>query len=153
MLRLLQRNSLTSVPFLAGKPKKQPKAESPEWDPGYLEPLRKRRMMELEMNYTLQEILVYVVYLVVIVIISNGNRNVNSFYMKDQLTTAVVHGGLLCGRPDGEECDMKEEDFPKWFNPRTEKWEVNPYRDFMKVEISLQHTKYRMSSDLEKTRI
>ena len=67
-----------------------PKAESPEWAPSFLEPLRHRRMLELEMNHKLQEMLVYLVYLVVIVILSNGNKDVNSFYMKDQLSTTVV---------------------------------------------------------------
>ena len=42
------------------------------------------------MNHKLQEMLVYLVYLVVIVILSNGNKDVNSFYMKDQLSTTVV---------------------------------------------------------------
>ena len=85
------------------------------------------------MNHTMQEILVYLVYLVIIIIISNGNRDVNSFYMKDTLATEIVHGGLQCGRDSFEDCDDNDELFPKWFNPRTEEWEPNPYVDFMKV--------------------
>ena len=93
--------------------------------------------------------MVYLVYLTIVIIVAQGNRDPNSFYMKvrltssywfmikcflfqDNLQTTLVHGGLLCGRnADGEPC--KEEDLPTWQNPFSGKEEPNPYVDFMKV--------------------
>ena len=54
----------------------------PEFDPAYLEPVRFRRMQEGEMNTVIQDICVYLIYVVIVLIVSFGNRDINSFYMK-----------------------------------------------------------------------
>ena len=120
---------------IAGRMQKN-KAEMPELDPAYLEPLRFRRVQEGEMNAVIQDILVYLVYLSIVIVVAQGNRDPNSFYMKDNLMTTLVHGGLTCGRPgDGKEDTRckEEEDLPTWSNPFTGRTEYNPYVDFMKV--------------------
>ena len=53
-------------------------------------------------------------------------------YQKDNLQTTLVHGGLVCGRPEGTPCN-KFKDLPKWVNPITNKLEANPFVDFMQV--------------------
>ena len=52
--------------------------------------------------------------------------------MKDNLQTTLVHGGLLCGRPEGDPCE--DEDLPLWKNPLSQDLEPNPYADFMQVQ-------------------
>ena len=99
----------------ARKPTK-PKAFIPELDPEYLEPLRHRRKQEGEMNAVIQDIIVYLCYLVIVVWVAEGPRHINSFYLKENLITTVIHGGLLCGRGEYDEpCDPKE-DLPMWTN-------------------------------------
>ena len=79
------------------------KAEPPEFDKDWLEPLRFRRVQEGEMNAVIMDIMVYLVYLFLVLIVSMGNRDPNAFYMKTNLQTTLVHGGMLCDRP-GEDC-------------------------------------------------
>ena len=55
--------------------------------------------------------------------------------MKDNLQTTLVHGGLLCGRPEGDPC--ADEDLPLFRNPITQEDEPNPYIDFMQVSTFL----------------
>ena len=109
------------------------KAEPPEFDKDWLEPLRFRRVQEGEMNAVIMDIMVYLVYLFLVLIVSMGNRDPNAFYMKTNLQTTLVHGGMLCDRP-GEDnpCD-KDEDIPTWWNPQKGEMEPNPFVDFLKV--------------------
>ena len=87
-----------------------------EYDPEFLEPLRHRRKQEGEMNAVIQDILVYLCYLIIVVWVAEGPRHINSFYLKENLITTVIHGGLLCGRGEYDEpCDPKE-DLPMWTN-------------------------------------
>ena len=111
----------------------KPKAEPPEFDKDWLEPLRFRRVQEGEMNAVIMDIMVYLVYLFLVLIVSMGNRDPNAFYMKTNLQTTLVHGGMLCDRPgEGNPCD-KDEDIPTWWNPQAGRMEPNPFVDFLKV--------------------
>ena len=68
------------------------------------------------MNAVIQDILVYLCYLIIVVWVAEGPRHINSFYLKENLITTVIHGGLLCGRGEYDEpCDPKE-DLPMWTN-------------------------------------
>ena len=85
------------------------------------------------MNAVIMDIMVYLVYLFLVLIVSMGNRDPNAFYMKTNLQTTLVHGGMLCDRPgEGNPCD-KEEDIPTWWNPQAVRMEPNPFVDFLKV--------------------
>ena len=85
------------------------------------------------MNAVIMDIMVYLVYLFLVLIVSMGNRDPNAFYMKTNLQTTLVHGGMLCDRPgEGNPCD-KEEDIPTWWNPQAGRMEPNPFVDFLKV--------------------
>ena len=69
------------------------------------------------MNTVIMDIMVYMVYVSIVIIISYGNRDPNMFLMKNNLETTLIHGGLRCGwTPDDEPCD-KDEDLPFWDNP------------------------------------
>ena len=120
--------------------KHKSKAEPPEFDPDYLEPLRFRRMQEGEMNTVLMDILVYLVYVSIVIIVSMGARDSNMYYMKNNLETTLVHGGLRCGwTDDAEPCDKGEEpedqweDLDWWDNPYVGRAQPNYWVDFMKV--------------------
>ena len=76
----------------ARKPNK-PKAFVAEYDPEYLEPLRHRRKQEGEMNAVIQDIIVYLCYLVVVMWVAEGPRHINSFYLK--VTITFLHCGAL----------------------------------------------------------
>ena len=111
----------------------KPKAEPPEFDPEYLEPMRFRRVQEGEMNAVIMDIIVYLIYLFMVLLVAMGNRDPNAFYMKMNLQNTLVHGGMLCNRPDNnKKCD-KEEDIRTWENPFSGNTEPNPYVDFLKV--------------------
>ena len=45
-----------------------------------------------------------------------------------------MHGGLLCGRPEGDPCS--DDDLPVMKNPLTNLEEPNPYVDFMQVDCN-----------------
>ena len=84
------------------------------------------------MNTVLMDIMVYLVYMSIVIVISYGNRDPNMYYMKDNLQTTLVHGGLHCGRTeDAEPCHM--DDLPKRTDPLSGKQVPNPFVDFMKV--------------------
>jgi hypothetical protein len=85
------------------------------------------------MNTVLMDIMVYLVYVSIVILISYGNRDGNMFYMKNNLETTLIHGGLRCGwTEDAEPCD-KDEDLPMWDNPYNGRHEPNYWVDFMKV--------------------
>ena len=110
----------------------RPKAIPPEYDPEYLEPLRFRRIQEGEMNAVVQDFLIYLVYLVIVVYVAEGPKDIDSFYMKENLEDSIVHGGLTCGRTEeAEEC--KDEDLPTWHNWMSGQEEPNPWVDFMQI--------------------
>ena len=81
----------------------KPKNIPPEFDPEYLEPLRFRRIQEGEMNAVIQDFLIYLVYLVIVVYVAEGPKDIDSFYMKENLEDSIVHGGLTCGRTEEDE--------------------------------------------------
>ena len=119
-------------PDIAGRQHKI-KAEPPEFDPDYLEPLRWRRRLEAEMNTVIMDIMVYMIYVIIVIIVSYGARDSNMYYMKNNLETTLIHGGLRCGwTEDAEPCD-KDEDLPMWDNPYIGRHEPNYWVDFMKV--------------------
>ena len=64
-----------------------------EYDPEYLEPLRHRRKQEGEMNAVIQDIIVYLCYLVVVMWVAEGPRHINSFYLK-VITPRPLRRGL-----------------------------------------------------------
>ena len=110
----------------------RPKNIPPEYDPEYLEPLRFRRIQEGEMNAVIQDFLIYLVYLVIVVYVAEGPKDIDSFYMKENLEDSIIHGGLTCGRTEeAERC--KEEDLPTWHNWMTGEEEPNPWVDFMQI--------------------
>ena len=88
----------------------RPKVIPPEYDPEYLEPLRFRRIQEGEMNAVIQDILIYLVYLVIVLYVAEGPKDISSFYMKENLQDTVVYGGVLCERNEGDErCKVRTE--------------------------------------------
>ena len=139
-------------PDISGRKHKE-KAEAPEFDPAYLEPLRDRRMMEGEMNTVIMDIMVYLVYVIIVIVISYGNRDSNMFHMKNNLETTLIHGGLRCGwTPDAEPCD-RDEDLPFWDNPYNGRNEQNWWIDFMKVRDVNQWWKWMNSTLLPNVRV
>ena len=48
------------------------------------------------MKQLLRDILVYICYVMIVFIISYGNRDFNAFLQKEALQTAVIHGELTC---------------------------------------------------------
>ena len=110
----------------------KPKVIPPEYDPEYLEPLRFRRIQEGEMNAVVQDFLIYLVYLVIVVYVAEGPKDIDSFYMKENLEDMIVHGGLTCGRTEEAE-PCKKEDLPTWHNWMSGQEEPNPWVDFMQI--------------------
>ena len=110
----------------------RPKNIPPEYDPEYLEPLRFRRIQEGEMNAVIQDFLIYLVYLVIVLYVAEGPKDIDSFYMKENLEDSIVYGGLSCGRTEEDE-KCKDEDLPTWHNWMTGEEEPNPWVDFMQV--------------------
>jgi len=62
-------------------------------DPGELQRARERRIKELKMYDILREIILYVVYVWVIIVISYEFRDPNSFQFRENLRHAFVTGG------------------------------------------------------------
>ena len=107
------------------------KAVPPKFDDDWLEPLRQKRMQEGEMNTVITDIVVYMVYLFIVVQISYGNRDANAYGMKTNILDTVVHGGILCGRPDEDPCDP--DDYPEYIHPLTGATINNRWKDFYNV--------------------
>ena len=70
--------------------------KKPKMENNFLRQLTKRKHQEQEMKQLLSDILVYICYVMIVFIISYGNRDFNSFLQKEALQTAVIHGGLTC---------------------------------------------------------
>lgn len=92
--------------------------------PEFREYLVHRRQQEAEMKKVIKELSTYFFYVLLVYIISYGNRDPNAFLEKDAMAQAVVHGALNCGilpedDPNYQSCD--ESTVPE------------PYVDFMKV--------------------
>jgi len=113
--------------------KHKTKADPPQFDPDYLEPLRFRRMQEGEMNTVLTDIFVYLIYVSIVLTISMGDRDSNMFPMKNNLETTLIHGGLRCGWTESAKPCDKDDDVPQWHNPYLQRDEPNYWVDFMKV--------------------
>ena len=60
--------------------------------------LQDRRRKELEMREIITDLTIYFIYVMLIFIISYGNRDPNAYLEKEALTQAVVHGALNCGK-------------------------------------------------------
>lgn len=112
-------------------------------EPEFRAMLQERRIQELEMRTLFKDMAIYIIYVIVIFMVSYGNRywvnnntnkqtvpwwihcrDPNAFLAKDAIQQAVVHGALNCGilpedDPAYQECD--DDDVPE------------PYIDFMKV--------------------
>ena len=66
--------------------------------------------------------MVYLIYIIIIFIISYGNRDPNAFLEKDALQKSVIHGALNCEiLPEDDPAYIPCDHVPK------------PYIDFMKV--------------------
>ena len=94
------------------------------YKPEFLAWLSKRKMEEMEMKTVIKELSIYFIYVVIIFIISYGNRDPDAFRQKEAVERAVVNGDLNCGilpedDPYYQSCD--EEEVPE------------PAIDFMKV--------------------
>ena len=61
-------------------------------DPAHVEAMREKRMKELEMYSIIKEIIVYVIFLWVLLVISYGNVDAHSYLMKEQYVNTLVDG-------------------------------------------------------------
>ena len=93
------------------------------------------------MNAVIQDILVYLVYLMIVIIVAEGPKSINSYYMKENLKDSVIHGGMTCGRFEEEE-KCKDDEIPTWKNwAKGDKVEMNPWVDFNQVRKQIYLTK------------
>lgn len=51
---------------------------------------------ELEMRVVVKDIIVYLIYVSIIMIISYGNRDSNAFLAKEAMEKAIIFGGTNC---------------------------------------------------------
>ena len=88
--------------------------------------LKERKCQEMEMKTVIRDLVVYLVYIIIIFIISYGNRDPNAFLEKDALQKSVIHGALNCEiLPEDDPSYVPCDHVPK------------PYIDFMKVCFSI----------------
>ena len=127
------------------------KAVPPKFDDDWLEPLRQKRMQEGEMNTVITDIVVYMVYLFIVVQISYGNRDANAYGMKTNILDTVVHGGILCGRPDEDPCDP--DDYPEYTHPLSGATINNRWKDFYNVRDTNQWWTWLHSTLLPNVRV
>ena len=79
--------------------------------------LKHRKMQEMEMKEVISDLVVYWCYVIIIFLISYGNRDPNAFHERAAIATQVMHGGLICGVGDEDAAgyavnSMKKEHFP-----------------------------------------
>ena len=82
-------------PTIANRPKikKPPKKMM---DPLFYQALTQRKNQEQEMKGVLRDIVTYLIYIGIILIIVYGQRDQNLFLQKQALETAVIFGGVTC---------------------------------------------------------
>ena len=96
------------------RPKDNTPKEKKPMETDFYERLVHRKKQEREMKDLLRDIAIYLCYVIIIFIISYGNRDPNAFLQRQALKTAVVHGGLNCGigpedDPQYKDCEDGED--------------------------------------------
>ena len=65
-------------------------------EPDYYEELKQMKIQEMEMRIVIRDIIIYFVYIIIIFIISYGNRNPDSYLAKEAMEKAIIYGGTNC---------------------------------------------------------
>jgi hypothetical protein len=67
--------------------------------------VQKEKTKEMEMKTVIKEMLVYFTYLGIIMLISYGSRDSDSYRQKTAIEKALIYGGMNCDiLPDGACC-------------------------------------------------